>query len=813
MESKVGTKPKVSVIIPVYNDSEYLCAALESVKRQTMKEIEVICVDDASEDNSRDIIKEYQEQDPRFKAIFHETNLSASEGRKNGVAASTGKYIMFLDGDDELYPDACQAAYDAIEKYGTDMVHFNSTIVNCANMTEARIQMNVKHIKPYIRKIEADNLISACWKEKKFAFTLWNKIYNGDICRLAFSRIEPGAYPKAQDLYAFFVIAYYSRTYMGIDETLYKYNFGLGITGDDNIDLRKYSTLLTESRIYGALVRFMENKPDNEEYEEILESVHEGLFNECFVRWRDNLSKDLKNEGFELLVGAFGFKTVLRYLSKKFWYNRTEMAKEFVGIPYFNYIKREPGKQMTIAMYYRCIVNGGAQRVVSMLCNRWADMVDEEGKPLYNVVLITDEGSCENEYEISPLVKRRYLPRYEVSISEKYKERMEAWHNLIDENDIDVVVSGMWVAPSNFWDMLCVKGHKSKPAFVIHSHSFCMVPYQFLGDTGQELCYSYQICDGVVVLSECDHKFVSSFAKHSAWICNPLAFSPLKMPTSSYEPNRLLWLGRISEEKNPVDSIIMMKYVVKKVPDAKLYIVGGGNQRIIEKMQSLVTQLQLENNVELVGFTLNVQDYYSKSMALICTSKYEGWSLTLGEAMAHGIPVITYDMPWLTFLQDGRGIVTVPQERYDLLARELISLHKNPNRIVKIGMEGKQQIIEVANYDIESDWKEFFAELNKEKTYGHSGQTQTDILLKYLSLYQYEGRKKRAAAEKKKGAEQERRKFNASQRINNEKIKKLENDNDSLNDVIYHLEHSVSFRVGRMITWFPRMIRDMFVRR
>lgn len=144
MESKVGTKPKVSVIIPVYNDSEYLCAALESVKRQTMKEIEVICVDDASEDNSRDIIKEYQEQDPRFKAIFHETNLSASEGRKNGVAASTGKYIMFLDGDDELYPDACQAAYDAIEKYGTDMVHFNSTIVNCANMTEARIQMNVK---------------------------------------------------------------------------------------------------------------------------------------------------------------------------------------------------------------------------------------------------------------------------------------------------------------------------------------------------------------------------------------------------------------------------------------------------------------------------------------------------------------------------------------------------------------------------------------------------------------------------------------------------------------------------------------------
>ena len=99
-------------------------------------------------------------------------------------------------------------------------------------------------------------------------------------------------------------------------------------------------------------------------------------------------------------------------------------------------------------------------------------------------------------------------------------------------------------------------------------------------------------------------------------------------------------------------------------------------------------------------------------------------------------------------------MVAVPQERYDLLAQEVISLLKHPDRISEIGEAGRQQITEVANYDIESDWKEFFAELNKEKTYGHSGQTQTDILLKYLSLYQYEGRKKRAAAEKKKGAEQ-----------------------------------------------------------
>ena len=171
----------------------------------------------------KEILKEYADRDNRIKAIFHETNLSTSQARKDGVAVSCGKYIMFVDGDDELCPDACQIASETIEKYGTDMVQFDTEVVNCAGVSEERIQMNQRFLFPCLEEIRAENLIFSCWKEKKMGFSLWNKIFNGEICRQAFADVEDGFYPKAQDLYAFFLIAYYSRSYMGIENRLYRY--------------------------------------------------------------------------------------------------------------------------------------------------------------------------------------------------------------------------------------------------------------------------------------------------------------------------------------------------------------------------------------------------------------------------------------------------------------------------------------------------------------------------------------------------------------------------------------------------------------
>ena len=93
------TDIKVSVIIPVYNVEKYLRQNLESVANQTLKDIEIICVDDGSTDSSFEIVKEFAEKDSRFIAVSQE-NGGAGAARNNGLRRAKGKYLSFLDSDD-----------------------------------------------------------------------------------------------------------------------------------------------------------------------------------------------------------------------------------------------------------------------------------------------------------------------------------------------------------------------------------------------------------------------------------------------------------------------------------------------------------------------------------------------------------------------------------------------------------------------------------------------------------------------------------------------------------------------------------------
>lgn len=90
---------KVSVILPVYNVSEYLYQSLSCLVNQTMKEIEIICVDDGSSDNSVEIIKDFISTDNRVKLVMNKHSF-AGGARNAGLKIAQGKYVMFLDPDD-----------------------------------------------------------------------------------------------------------------------------------------------------------------------------------------------------------------------------------------------------------------------------------------------------------------------------------------------------------------------------------------------------------------------------------------------------------------------------------------------------------------------------------------------------------------------------------------------------------------------------------------------------------------------------------------------------------------------------------------
>ena len=113
--------PLVSVIIPVYNVEKYLRQCLDSVTNQTLKDIEIICVDDGSTDNSLNILKEYKEKDNRI-IILQQQNQYAGIARNNGLKIATGKYLSFLDSDDFFELDMLEEMYGKAEKDQSDIV-------------------------------------------------------------------------------------------------------------------------------------------------------------------------------------------------------------------------------------------------------------------------------------------------------------------------------------------------------------------------------------------------------------------------------------------------------------------------------------------------------------------------------------------------------------------------------------------------------------------------------------------------------------------------------------------------------------------
>lgn len=118
--------PLVSIIIPVYNVEKYLAQCLDSIINQTYQDIEIICINDGSTDNSKAIIEKYALQDERVKLI-NQTNQGVSIARNTGIRNASGKYLMFVDGDDWIELETCEKAVETAQRFNADLIFWSYT--------------------------------------------------------------------------------------------------------------------------------------------------------------------------------------------------------------------------------------------------------------------------------------------------------------------------------------------------------------------------------------------------------------------------------------------------------------------------------------------------------------------------------------------------------------------------------------------------------------------------------------------------------------------------------------------------------------
>ena len=120
-----GGAPTISIVMPIYNAERYLDESLGSVRKQTAKDIEIICVDDGSTDSSPAMLDRHSADDPRI-VVVHQQNQGVYHARNQGLARARGEYVYFFDSDDILMPNALATAHDAMVRDELDVCLFTA---------------------------------------------------------------------------------------------------------------------------------------------------------------------------------------------------------------------------------------------------------------------------------------------------------------------------------------------------------------------------------------------------------------------------------------------------------------------------------------------------------------------------------------------------------------------------------------------------------------------------------------------------------------------------------------------------------------
>ncbi len=212
--------PKVSVIIPVYNVQDYLRECLDSVVNQTVREIEIICVNDGSTDNSGAILEEYATKDSRF-VVVHQENAGQSVARNRGLDLARGEFISFLDSDDFWERNLLEKTLQVMENPEIDIVMFFFQTFG-ENPWESQRGVLAHHKPTYSETWEKINAIMSMY------YVVWNQLYRRDFLMKYEIRFLEGC--LYEDNHFSVKSVYYCRNIAILPERLYHYRIGSGCT-------------------------------------------------------------------------------------------------------------------------------------------------------------------------------------------------------------------------------------------------------------------------------------------------------------------------------------------------------------------------------------------------------------------------------------------------------------------------------------------------------------------------------------------------------------------------------------------------------
>lgn len=397
-----------------------------------------------------------------------------------------------------------------------------------------------------------------------------------------------------------------------------------------------------------------------------------------------------------VLFGRHGYSNVLGVLAGvwcfedavSFWKAIVESQKY---TELFGDVENEDIK--TIGTAYHKLRDGGVERVEASLMNIWVSMG-------LNVVCFSEEKENSNDYKYPETVKRVLFSKNNMV------DRLNVLQEQCLQNRIDLFVEHDWTNPCVIWEIVLMKLLHVKFSLYCHGHfSWCF-------GYGKRFLYQpecFRMCDLVLAISETNARFYQMCGCKTYLLQNPVPNELLEL----YEPvrsksNRILFIGRLAKEKYPIEALEIFKLVLETVPDAKLDIVGDGKLR--SEMQEYVIKHDLQGSVIFHGFksSCELDKYYREACCVLFTSKMEGYPMVVLESKAYGLPLIMYEMPYLSLLNDGKGFLAAPTGDCHMMAENLLKILSDENCREAIGRDALESFRNLKNHNHVKDWGNVF---------------------------------------------------------------------------------------------------------
>ncbi|MBQ2968131.1 MAG: glycosyltransferase family 2 protein [Clostridia bacterium] len=289
--------PKVSVIISAYNVEKYIEKSLKSVCSQTLRDIEILAVDDGSTDKTKEIISEIARTDTRIRLLSHEENKGLMLARKTGYDNASGDYIMFLDGDDYYNENACEVAYNAISDENTDILQFGvDTFTEGENFSENSIF--AEEIKNLL-----NNFVSPYSSEKagglynsddvlKINHCIFNKIYKKELVQKVSAEIPNTHIYLAEDMLFSYIAFFYAKSFGTTSELLCNYRVGTGVSTTTSVTERRRNAVAKCYYIYSFLREWTDKRQAPPACQKRLLKIQDEMFTHINHFFFGDLSKD-----------------------------------------------------------------------------------------------------------------------------------------------------------------------------------------------------------------------------------------------------------------------------------------------------------------------------------------------------------------------------------------------------------------------------------------------------------------------------------------------------------------------------------------